>query len=52
LSLARQTFLGVALALSIAALFGATSSGYLLAASLGLVLGYTADLWVLHVQLP
>ena len=52
LSLARQTFLGVALAFSIAAMFGASPQGYFLAAALGLVLGYTADLWVLHIQLP
>ena len=52
LSLARQTFLGVALAFSIAAMFGATPQGYFFAMLVGLMLGYTADLWVLHVQLP
>lgn len=52
LSLAAQTLLGVATSCSIAALVGAPPDGYLLAIVLGLVLGYTADLWVKHVQLP
>lgn len=52
LSLSAQTLLGVALACAIAALFGATSQGYTLAIVLGLILGFTADRWVEHVQLP
>ena len=52
LSLPAQTFLGVALACAIAALFGAAAEGYILAVVLGLILGFTADWWVEHVQLP
>ena len=52
LSLAGQTVLGVSLAITSAALFNATSEGYILAAVLGLVLGFTADRWVGYVQLP
>lgn len=52
LSLAAQTVLGVALALTLAALFQAPPAGFALAAALGLVLGFTADMWVKHVQLP
>lgn len=52
LSLAAQTALGVMLALALAALFQAPPAGFALAAALGLVLGFTADLWVKHVQLP
>jgi tartrate dehydratase beta subunit/fumarate hydratase class I family protein len=52
LSLAAQTMLGVATSVLIAALLGASTDGYLLAIALGLLLGYTADLWVEHVQLP
>ncbi|MGQ4583689.1 hypothetical protein [Lysobacter sp. F60174L2] len=52
LSLPAQTLMGVALACAIAAIFGATAEGYFLAVALGLVLGFTADRWVEHVQLP
>src|SRR5690606_20063367 len=52
LSLPAQTLLGVTLSCAIAALFGATGEGYALAVALGLVLGFTADWWVAHVQLP
>lgn len=52
LSLAAQTVLGVMLALALAALFQAPPAGFAVAAGLGLVLGFTADLWVKHVQLP
>jgi hypothetical protein len=52
LSLAAQTVLGVALAVALAALFQAPPSGFVFAAALGLVLGFTADLWVKHVQWP
>lgn len=52
LSLASQTLLGVAVACAMAALFGATSDGYIAAVVLGLVLGFTADWWAVHVQLP
>jgi hypothetical protein len=52
LSLLAQTLLGVAFACAIAALFGAAADGYTLAVVLGLVLGFTADRWVEHVQLP
>lgn len=49
LSLPAQTLLGVVLACSIAALFGAATDGYILAVVLGLALGFTADYWVAHV---
>jgi hypothetical protein len=52
LSLAAQTALGIALAVTIAALFNAPSEGYILATVVGLVLGFTADRWVEYVQLP
>ena len=52
LSLAAQTLLGTALACAIAALFGATAEGYIAAVLTGLILGFTADWWVVHVQLP
>ena len=52
LSLPAQTLLGVTLACAIAALLGATGEGYALAVVLGVVLGFTADWWVGHVQLP
>ncbi|AWV06322.1 hypothetical protein [Marilutibacter maris] len=52
LSLSAQTVLGVALACAIAALLDASSQGYVLALVLGIVLGFTADKWVEHVQLP
>lgn len=52
LSLAAQTVLGVALALTIAALFNAPAEGFAIAAALGLLLGFTADYWVGYVQLP
>ena len=52
LSLPGQTLLGVLLAGTLAALFGASSSGYLVAVLAGLVLGYTADIWAKYVQLP
>ncbi len=38
--------------MAIAALFNASNEGYGLAAVLGLILGFTADWWVEHVQLP
>ena len=52
LSLPAQTLLGVALSCAVAALFGAGPDGYMLAVVLGLALGFTADWWVVHVQLP
>ncbi len=52
LSLSGQTVLGVALACAIAALFRATAEGYIAASLVGLILGFTADKWVAHVQLP
>ena len=52
LSLAGQAVLGFALAIAMAALFDATPEGYVLAAVLGLVLGFTADKWVEYIQLP
>ena len=52
LSLAGQTLLGVVLALTFAALFNASPQGFVFAAVLGLVLGFTADRWVEYVQLP
>jgi hypothetical protein len=50
LSLPGQTVLGVALACAIAALFDASSEGYIVAVLVGLILGYTADKWVAHVD--
>ena len=52
LSLPGQTLMGVALACAIAALFDATSEVYFVAVLAGLILGFTADKWVAHVQLP
>lgn len=52
LSLAAQTILGVALACALAALFGVSYEGYMVAVSVGLMLGFTADKWVAYVQLP
>lgn len=52
LSVLAQTLLGVALALAIAALAGATAEGYVLAITLGLVLGFTADYWLEHINWP
>ena len=52
ISLVGQTVLGFFLAIALAALFNATSEGYILAAVLGLALGFTADKWVEYVQLP
>ena len=52
LSLTAQTLLGVGLACAIAALFGANSDGYVAAALVGLVLGFTSDKWVEFIQLP
>lgn len=52
LSLPAQTLLGVALACAIAALFGASSDGYIAAVLIGLILGYTSDKWVEYVKLP
>lgn len=52
LSLAAQTVLGFGLAITVAALFDASTQGFALAAVLGLVLGFTADKWVEYVQLP
>ena len=46
LSITAQTALGVACALAIAAVLAADLPGYGIAAGIGLVLGYTADLWV------
>ena len=52
LSLAAQTVLGVALSVTLAALFNASSQGFAVSAVLGLVLGFTADKWVEYVHLP
>ena len=52
LSIFTQTLLGVLLACAVSALFGASAKIYAIAVLAGLVLGYTADLWVKHVQLP
>ena len=52
LSLPAQALLGVVLACAIAALFSASTDGYILAVVLGLALGFTADRWVEYVQLP
>ena len=52
LSLIGQTLLGIALSVTIAALFDASGEGFALAIILGLVLGFTADKWVEYVQLP
>ena len=52
LSLLGQTTLGVAAALAIAALIGPSLEAFGIAVLLGLVLGFTADMWVAHVPLP
>ncbi len=52
LSVLNQTLLCIAFSCAIAAIFGASLEGYFLAAALGLVLGFTADMWVKHVQIP
>jgi uncharacterized membrane protein len=52
LSVLNQTLLGIAFSCAIAAIFGASLEGYFLAAALGLVFGFTADMWVKHVQIP
>ncbi len=49
LSLLPQTLLGIAVACAIAAVFGASASGYSAAVAIGLVLGFTADWWVQHL---
>src|SRR4249919_2220674 len=52
LSLGWQTLLGVLCALVIASLFRANGNGYVASGIIGLGLGFTADYWVKHVQLP
>ncbi len=52
MSLPTQTLLGVLFACAIAALFGAAREGYTLAVVSGVVLGFTADMWAKHIQLP
>ena len=52
LPLSVQTLLGIFLSLSIAALFNAPPEGYVLAALLGIGLGFTADKWAEYIQLP
>ena len=52
LSLPGQTLLGMAMACAVAALLRASPEGYVAAILAGLVLGFTADKWVEHVQLP
>ena len=51
LSSRMQVALGVAFSCAIAALAGASTEGYILAVLLGLVLGLTADMWVMHVDI-
>lgn len=52
LSLLGQTVLGIGVALAMAALFDPPAEGFALAALIGLILGFTADRWVEHVQFP
>ncbi len=52
LSLAMQTGLCVLVTCVIALLFHAPPVGLLLAAILGVILGYTADKWLDYIQLP
>ena len=52
LSLRVQAVLGIALSCAIAALFRCPIEGYAAAVAVGLVLGFTAHKWVVHVQLP
>lgn len=47
-----QTAPGVVTTLAIAAVFSVPASGYMAAPVIGVAVGYTADLWVKHVQLP
>ena len=48
----HQTILGIATALVMAGVMQASSTGYAAALVLGLVLGFTADRWAKHIQLP
>ena len=52
LSLFWQTVLGIEVALAITAICDPSLDGFAVAAVLGLVLGFTADLWVEHVRPP
>ena len=51
-SVSEQTLLGMLVACTIAALFHATPAGYAAAIVIGVILGFTADFWVKHVQVP
>jgi len=46
LSLSGQTLLGVVFACAIAAVLAAPPVGYLVAVLLGLVIGFTVDMWI------
>lgn len=52
MGLLLQTTLGVLAAVAIAAVLGFSAGAVGAAALLGLILGFTADIWVKHVQLP
>ena len=52
ISTTAQTMLGVVSAAAIAAVFGASAQGYTVAVVLGVVLGFTADIWAKYVQTP
>jgi hypothetical protein len=52
LSLFAQTALGVAASLAIAAILDASTEAYAAAGVVGLILGFTADFWVVHLRMP
>ncbi len=52
LSLAWQTLLGMFASVTIAVIHQAPDEGLVYAAVLGLILGFFADKWVVHLQLP
>jgi hypothetical protein len=52
LSLAWQTLLGMFASLTIAVIYQAPDEGMVAAAVLGLILGFFADKWAVHLQLP
>ncbi|MFT3807669.1 hypothetical protein [Arenimonas sp.] len=52
LSLSRQTLLGVLVALAIGAMHTTSIEGFIGASIIGLLLGFTADMWVKHIRPP
>ncbi len=52
LSLAWQTLLGIIASVTIAVIYQAPNEGLISAAVVGLFLGFFADKWAVHLQLP